>query len=438
MWTMKKVLKGKLINALLLVAILILSACQPKAEKRQRELTKFICPMHPQIVRNEPGVCPICKMDLVEVHSIKNATPNDSLNKLIEPVNEVVLSDIETVKPQDGSRFATIAAKGIVNYNTNNLNSISSRVSGRIERLYVKYNYQPVAKGQKLMEIYSADLANAQQELLFLKRNGEASLLENAKKKLRLLGATESQINTVLQSGKVDYSFTVYSPYSGYIAEPPSNAGRTALGIMPEGGTSDNGSMGAMNEEAGTSSPVATPKVAENTPLLLREGQYVNAGQKLFSLFNPAMVWIEFYVAPTQLKEFKKGAMIKVSPIGNRQQAARLPISFISPYYKEGTSFALVRAVAPNTNKRWIVGQLVTIEKESERQTGRWLPREAVWQTGNKSVVFVKQDRVFKPKLISVLDKSGDWVNVGGDLSGDMEVAANAWFLVDSEGFVRE
>ena len=435
---MKKVLKGNLINALLLVVILILSACQPKAEKRQRELTKFICPMHPQIVRNEPGVCPICKMDLVEVHSMKNATPNDSLNKLITPVNEVVLSDIETVKPQDGSRFATITAKGIVNYNTNNLNSISSRVSGRIERLYVKYNYQPVVKGQKLMEIYSADLANAQQELLFLKRNGEASLLESAKKKLRLLGATESQINKVLQSGKVDYSFTVYSPYSGYIAEPPSNAAWTTVGEMPAGNSSNNGSMGGMNEEAGTRSPIETPKVAENTPLLLREGQYVNAGQKLFSLFNPDKVWIEFYVSPAQLKEFKKGTLVKVAPVSNKQKVITLPISFVSPYYKDGTSFALVRAIAPNADRRWIVGQLVSIEKVSARQTGSWLPREAVWQTGSKSVVFVKQDGVFKPKLISILDRSGDWVNIGSSLADDTEVAVNAWFLVDSEGFVRE
>ena len=433
---MKKVLKGNLINTLLLV-ILIVSACQPKAEKRQRELTRFTCPMHPQIIRNEPGVCPICKMDLVEVHSIKNASSSDSLNKLVKPVNEVVVSDIETVKPQTGSRFATIAAKGIVNYNTNNLNSISSRVSGRIERLYVKYNYQPVVKGQKLMEIYSADLANAQQELLFLKRNGETSLLESAKRKLRLLGATENQVNKVLQSGKVDYSFTVYSPYSGYIAELPSNAtGGTA--VMPESVSTDNGSMGGMDEAASSSSVVETPKVAENTPLLLREGQYVNAGQKLFSLFNPDKVWIEFYVSPAQLKEFRKGTLVKVAPVSNKQKVITLPISFVSPYYKDGTSFALVRAIAPNADRRWIVGQLVSIEKVSARQTGSWLPREAVWQTGSKSVVFVKQDGVFKPKLISILDRSGDWVNIGSNWADDTEVAANAWFLVDSEGFVKE
>ena len=115
-----------------------------------------------------------------------------------------------------------------------------------------------------------------------------------------------------------------------------------------------------------------------------------------------------------------------------------LPISFVSPYYKDGTSFALVRAIAPNADRRWIVGQLVSIEKVSARQTGSWLPREAVWQTGSKSVVFVKQDGVFKPKLISILDRSGDWVNIGSNLAGDTEVAANAWFLVDSEGFVKE
>jgi hypothetical protein len=69
------------------------------------------------------------------------------------------------------------------------------------------------------MDIYSPDLANAQQELLFLKNNSEAVLLESAKKKLLFMGFTQSQIDQVLQSGKISPTVSVYSPYSGYVAE---------------------------------------------------------------------------------------------------------------------------------------------------------------------------------------------------------------------------
>jgi len=430
---MKKVLKDSLVTGAFLMVLLFI-ACNPKTNKHQPEVTKYTCPMHPQIIKDEPGVCPICKMDLVPIHSTKNTKSNDSLDALLKPVNEVVVSKIETVKPQDGSRFSTVTARGIVNYNTNNLNSISSRVSGRIERLYVKYNYQQVVKGQKLMDVYSPDLVNAQQELLFLKRNNEPELMESAKRKLRVLGATDQQISQVLRGGKVHYSFTVYSLYSGYVAEQLSRNIQSEVSSQSQSGSVE--SSGSMDNMTASTSSSPLPEIGSNTPLQLREGQYISTGQKLFDLISAEKVWAEFYASPEQLKDFKRGTMVKVAAVDNAQQHVTVPVSLIQPYYKDGSKFSLVRSTIPNADKRWVVGQLLTIEIESDKQEGKWLPREAVWQTGNKAVVFVKEDGRFKPKAVVILSKSGDWLNIGNSLSAEMEVAANAWFLVDSEGFV--
>lgn len=213
---------------------------------------------------------------------------NDSLAALVKPTDELVISTIETVKALPGARFSDMQLRGIVNYNTNNLNSVSSRVSGRIERLYVKYNYQQVTKGQKLMDIYSPDLVNAQQELIFLYQNNEPELLESAKRKLRLLGATDLQINQTLKSGKVNYTISVYSSYSGYISEvAPFNAAAAPQGSTMISSASESSSMGGMGGLSGSAATPATlPEVASSSPLLLREGQYVAVGQMLFNLVN--------------------------------------------------------------------------------------------------------------------------------------------------------
>ncbi|MBC7745974.1 MAG: efflux RND transporter periplasmic adaptor subunit, partial [Flavobacterium sp.] len=214
---MRKVLKSNVL--IVFLSLLILAGCNRKQEYVHEEGTRFTCPMHPQIVAEEPGTCPICKMELVPLSGPGQVSANDSLKYLVKPTNELVLSSITTVKPQKGKRFMQDSIRGIINYNSNNWNSISSRVGGRIERLYIKYNYQPISKGQKIMDIYSPDLVNAQQELLFLKQNNEPKLLKLAMRKLSLLGMSAQQINSVLKSGNVTYRTSIYSLYSGFISE---------------------------------------------------------------------------------------------------------------------------------------------------------------------------------------------------------------------------
>ena len=444
---MKRILKGSF-PIVVLFAILLLSACKGKNEQAETtEATKYTCPMHPQIVKDAPGSCPICGMDLVPMNSSgKDGGVNDTLAALVKPTNELVLSGIKTIKPQTGSRFQDINVKGIINYNTNNQNSVSSRVSGRIEKLYVKYNYQPVSKGQKLMDIYSPDLANAQQELLFLKNNNEPALLEQAKRKLRLLGATEQQIKQVLSTGKVDYTVSIYSPYSGYVSElqntsasagGASSAGSTMITSESSGGSSAMGGMAASSRGSASNSTPSIPDVATNSPLQLREGQYVSVGQRLFSLVNSNVIWAEFYVNPSDIDKFKRGSMIEVQSVDVKAKRSRVPVSLIQPYYSEGTNYSLVRATVNNLDKSWKVGELITVKSESTRKIGNWLPRTAVLQLGTRYVSFIKKNNAFVPVYVAVKSISGEWIDIGNSIDMTQDVAVNAWFLVDSESFIN-
>lgn len=439
---MKRVLKSSAFAVLFFLSMLM--SCKEKQTASEgKEDLKYTCPMHPDVMSDSPGQCPICGMDLVPAHNHsagKGSAVHDSLEHLLKPTDQVVVSGIKTITPEKGSRVEDEVFNGVINYSMRNLNMISSRVSGRIEKLYIKYNFQKVAKGSKLMDVYSPDLVNAQQELLFLKDNGTVELLNAARQKLRLLGATDRQISDILRSGKVSYRFSIYSPYSGYITEGSDRAGRSSSAgstmISSSTSVSSSGSMGSM----GTGSanvPAPEPEVATANPVSVTEGQYISAGQKLFSVLDDTEVWAEFFARPEQLPGLRQGKQILVSAPNVPGLKTKAKIVLVQPYYKDGTSFSLIRAGVHNLSKKWKPGQLIEVRTTGKSRSGNWLPRTAVLELGGRQVVFLKKNGVFVPDYVRVLGRAGDWLDVGNSISSDTELAENAWFLVDTESFVK-
>jgi hypothetical protein len=245
----------------------------------------------------------------------------------------------------------------------------------------------------------------------------------------------------VLKSGKVLSTVSIYSPVSGYVTESRSinGSGSSEAGtsFTPEvsGGASMSGSA---SSGSGMGSSNQTPPInAANTPILLKEGQYVAAGQRLFSFINSSSVWAEFYTQPNNLNNFKRGTMLQVQSIDVASKNIRVPVSLIQPYYNTDNPYSVVRATIPNQNKRWKVGELLSITSENKRKIGNWLPRTAVVQLGTKYVAFMKKSEAFVPVYVTINTLSGDWVDVGNSVSPTQEVALNAWFLTDTESFIK-
>ncbi len=433
-------------NSLTLILLLLCGCNQPpKHAEKEKQEQEYTCPMHAQVVQKQPGACPICGMDLVlragnDAHSAHGALP-DSLAAILKPTDERVLSAIETVQPQQGGRPDQSVQNGLINYSGATLATLSARVSGRIERLYVRYNFQSVSKGQKIMDIYSPELVNAQQELLFLKNNQEPALMESARARLRFLGVSQRQIETILKTGKTQQTLSIYSPYSGYVSTYAGTAAGSAAPatgstrIMPEGAGSAGG-MGTM-ESSPSASPDPLPAAPANAPFSLREGQYVRAGQQLFSLINSNKVWAEFYVSSASLASFKKGSMLQIQSASEADKKTSARLSLVQPYYKEGTNYALLKASIENKGNHWKIGELIKVQLSSNTQYGTWLPRTALVQAGRRYIVFLKKDGAFVPAYVQVKSLSDQWVNIGNSLSPAQEVAGNAWFLVDSESFIK-
>lgn len=413
----------------LLVLIGVLASCSTK-ETAHEHADTYICPMHPTVVSDKPSTCPVCGMDLVrKARPGEEVKMTEELNKLIKSPNETVIASIKTIRPEFKAMPIELTLQGVVSYDERTSANISARVGGRLEKVFLKYEYQPVNKGQKVAEIYSAELVNAQRELLYLLQAdaGNASLIEAAKNKLLLLGATEAQIENMVQQKEVLYTFPVVSPVTGFIilesTTPPTAP--TAAGMTASAATSDGMGMGGSSAAVNSINPVA----ATAPPSLIREGNYVSTGQTIFKTVNTHSIWLEFRAMAHHGKHLKVGDAL-TTPDGRN-----LKIDFIEPFGEGGEDFIRIRSYAHG--EQLLIGQLVEASIKKETKESLWLPKDAVTELGLDQIIFIKERGQFKPRKVETGTESNGFIEIRKGLASVDDVAVNAQYLVDSESFIR-
>lgn len=360
---------------------------------------------------------------------------DSNLSHLLKPSNEQVVSTLPLIRAEYGSRIFTEEAQGIINYDTRNQSSVASRIGGRIERLLIKYNYQPVSKGQLIMEIYSPDLAAAQQELLFLKRSEtDQSLLERAKQRLMLLGMSTTAINQVLRTGKINYRIPVYSNANGYILEKSAAVAASPVpAAAPSSGGGGDG-MSGMGDGAAAASGPATASAPVNSPVMLREGQYVTAGQSLFTIYNASQLVAEFSLKPALAALTKRGDRFAFYKTADKTSIQNASIGMIQPVFKNGENFTIARVYLNKPSFR--VGELLTARIPVLLQPSWWLPEKAAVALGSKTIVFKKEGNVVVPKIVKSGFTIAGMIQIKEDIS-QWELSANGAYLVDSESFIK-
>ena len=434
--------KNYIVNIVLIV--LLVSAigfisCNNKSGKdahaNHMEATQYTCPMHPQILQDKPGKCPVCGMDLVPKSASNELAVDSNIASLAKPVNAQVVSTIPAISPVSGTRIFSVEVKGQISYDARNQTSISSRVGGRVEKLYVKYNYQPVRKGQVIMEIYSPDLAAAQRELLYIASTGDdENMLSRAKQRLLLLGMQPAQVNQVLKTGKILYRVPVYSTSAGYILEKQA-ANTSSITPSTSGTNAPAASDGMDNMGASGSNAQQTvmPSVT-TTPVLIREGQYVAAGQSLFTIYRSETLVAEFALKPEIASQVKKGQKLIFRTTAGADKVYTGSIGLIEPVLRSGENFSAARVYI--SNRDLYPGQLVYANIPVVYKGGWWLPKKAVWQSGTQAIVFKKNGNVYIPTAIETGAEVEGMVLVISPI-GDWMVAGNASYLVDSESFIK-
>jgi membrane fusion protein, copper/silver efflux system len=355
----------------------------------------------------------------------------EDLSKLIKSPNETVVASIKTVKAEFKSISVSIKVNGIVTYDTRNIYTIPSRIGGRLEKVYLKYPLQAVKKAQKVAEIYSPELITAQRELIFLLQNDSTNvtLIQSAKERLILLGATTTQISTLVKSKKVQSTFSIYSPYEGYIISAAQQNPDVSTASPQTASVSTNEMNDGM---ASTSTPTSSSILPVET--LAKEGSYVASGQTLFKVVNPAALRVELYIPTNVIGVINKGGEVTLDFGAGDQQLAT--IDFIQPFFNEGQEFLIVRAYTSKTDKLHI-GKLVAAIVKGKPVKALWVPKAAVLDLGIDRVVFIKENGTLKPKKVMTGLNTETFIEIQQGLSSLDEIAANAQYLVDSESFIK-
>jgi membrane fusion protein, copper/silver efflux system len=384
-----------------------------KTATGEKEL--WTCSMHPEIIRDKPGTCPICGMQLIKKVENGVAINNVELNDLLQPTDRFVVSSIPVTTVKRKTEFVEVDALGTVAYDTRLVNTISARISGRIEKLYVKYRYQHIMKGQKIMDIYSPDLLTTENELLFLLRNdaSNTSLINAAKQRLLLLGVSRGQLQQIISSKKPSLTITVYSNYSGHIHE--------AGNVMPG---SDN-----------TEQRMDISRITEE--LSIKEGMYVEKGQNIFQLYNVNKSWVLLNIFPEYISLIKKGDAVRIIPETAPGKDFKAEINFIEPLYRKENKTLTARVYFNNSDLKIPVGSQVRATIFANNKEANWLPKDAVLSLGINKVVFIKQSGGFKAHKVETGLTYENLVQIVSGLSPDDSVAANAQFLSDSESFIK-
>lgn len=409
----------KAIKILLIAFVAVMSACtNPKttavADQSKNEI-KYTCPMHPQILEDHPGSCPICGMTLVKKSGQASEGAGISLNTVLQPVNSTVVSSVKTISPEQKEIQTAISADGYLDFDTRTFNNIASRFSGRIEKLYIKYAFQEIHQGQRIFDIYSPELVTDQQDLIFISKNSpqETGLVNAAKQKLLLQGMTNEQVNQVIKSGKPYYSLPVYSPYEGHVHDMP----HTQMG-------------------AGTDQRSATD-FSNNLPLTIKEGMYVQKGQTLFNVVNPHQLWAIIKITPADIAALKLNQPVKISLPDLPGKTISGKVNFIEPVLQNGDKTTSIRVYLDNLDHELKVNSLVKAEIATEQKSGLWIPRSAVIDLGRTQIVWLKQGAAYQAIQVSTGAITNNQIQVTKGLTATDTLAANAQYLTDSESFIK-
>lgn len=375
----------------------------------------WTCSMHPEIIRDKPGTCPICGMDLVKKEDKASAITGIQLNDLLQPTDRFVVSSIPVTAINKRTEPLETEALGTVAYDTRRISTIAARVSGRIEKLYVRYRYQHVHEGEKIMDLYSPELLTAQQNLLFIIKNDpdNHSLLEAARQKLLLAGISEPQLREIIQSQKPSLFVSVYSNASGHIHE----AGAMQMDL--------NNTDGKMD----------ISRITEELPV--KEGMYVQKGQTVFQLFNTDRSWVLLNIFLENQGLIKVGNAVRIIPETAPDKNFRATINFIEPFYGKNSKTLTARVYFDNSKLRIPIGSQVRATIFGTGEEGQWLPKDAVLSLGMDKIVFLKIMGGFKAHKVETGITSKDRIQILSGLSPADSVAANAQFLADSESFIK-
>lgn len=387
-----------------LLLTFLLASCGSKEENHKNHTDSsataeaadiYTCPMHPSVISDRPGACPVCGMALVKKSAQHDVSKEElkNLEQVSLSPTQRVLANVATMPVEKMPLTKMIDVVGIVDVAETHQATVSARFRGRIEKLYVNFTGDYVQKGQPLFELYSPDLVTAQQEFILALDGNQKNLIEGMRERLRLnYGMTDDQIRHIEETRTMQTTVQFYSPISGTV-------------VLKQ----------------------------------VQVGQYVDEGTVLYQLANLSKVWIYLDVYEKDIPFIKKGQIvhIKTEAYPNEEFTGR--VTFIDPVMNPETRTVRIRTEFDNRHGRLKPKMFVKAQLHIEGKNTLTVPASAIMFTGKRTVVWVEtQNNTFEPRDV-VLGQSANsnYEIISGLNEGEM-VAVSGGFLIDSESALRQ
>lgn len=343
------------------------------------------------------------------------------LDSLIKPSNEFVVSNVPVTTLYQSSEQIQVPALGSVQYDNRQVGTVSSRIEGRIEKLYVRYRYQYINRGDKILDIYSPELLTSQQNLLFVLHNDVENkpLINAAKQRLLLMGMTDHQLNQIISTGKPLYSVPVFSNYSGYVNEMGvnrTNPNENSIGTSPQ----------SMQNNAQTTEELS-----------VKEGMYLQKGQPVFTIVNANRAIITLNIYADQQGLIRVGDAVKIVPETAPGKLFGAKIDFIEPFFRPGNKTVTARVYFDNSSLKLPIGSQVQASIFTRGVVGSWLPSSAVLTLGLKQIVFKKEGNGFTAINVTTGTRNDSKIQITGGLSPTDSIAENAQYFIDKESIIK-
>ncbi len=293
----------------------------------------------------------------------------------------------------------SIRAVGIIEPDQMRLSRIQTRVKGWVTKVFVNFIGQNVRKGDPLVEIYSPDLLDTQQEYLIALRHPESPnqtvtetpLAASALRRLKLWGVPADEIAELEKTRKVRDTLVLRSPVDGRVLD------RNVL-----------------------------------------EGSYIEPTTELYRIADLSIVWLQAKLYEYEIPHIHLDQQVTVSLLAEPAEAFLGRVAFVEPVVQEVTRTVRVRVEVQNPNDVFKPGMYADLKIEHRMGQGLLIPESAVLRTGERDLAFrTLSEGRFEPIAIQLGSRFGDrWEVLAGLNAGD-EIVTSAGFLIDSESRLK-